>query len=216
MSDSDEQQYAPRRNRKQRPISNEDIESEEPRQVPARASRMGGARRGRRSVLMPPANSLLPERGMTYAVFVSILAGVLDVILSVVITLSNTATYQRVVTEGKNVTISTANVVGGLLCLSLFINVLIFGITGYIVGRAAVKRRLGFVAGAIVGAIAYLASFLVRYIPNYPGNTATSSATNLATIGITLLFLLVASLSGGLISSIGAWLATRKHPYYTA
>ncbi len=161
-------------------------------------------------------SSLLPERGLRYAFIVGSIAGILDVFINIAITLSNTATYQRVVSEGKNITLSTANIVFGLLGLSLFIELLIFGIAGYIVGKVAVQRRLGFLTGMLIGAIAYLVSFLVRYIPNYPGNTATSSATNAATIGISLIFLLISAIIGGLISLLGTWLATRRHPYYTA
>jgi hypothetical protein len=157
---------------------------------------------------------VLPERGLWYASIAGVIAGIFIMIVNIAITLSNTATYQSAVRQGNNISPTTAGVVTGLLCLNLFIELLIFGVTGYLVGRKVVQRRLGFIAGAIGGAIAYLASFLVRYIPNYPGNTATSGATNGATIGIALIFVLVSALLGGLISLFGAWLATRKHPYY--
>ncbi len=160
-------------------------------------------------------SSLLPERSRWYAVIAGILAGVLIMIVNIAITLSNTTTYQSAAHAGSSISQTLAGVETALLCLSLTIELLIFGVTGYIVGRMMVQRRLGFLAGAIGGAIAYLASFLVRYIPNYPGNTATSGATNAATIGFTLIFVLVSALLGGLISLFGAWLATRKHPYYT-
>ena len=161
-------------------------------------------------------SSLLPERGLWYASIAGILAGVLIMIVNIAITLSNTTTYQSAARAGSSISQTLAGVETALLCLSLSIELVIFGVTGYIVGRTAVQRRLGFLAGAIGGAIAYLASFLVRYIPNYPGNTATSGATNAATIGFTLIFVLVSALLGGLISLFGAWLATRKHPYYAS
>ena len=158
----------------------------------------------------------LPERGLWYVVITGIVSGVLIMIVNIAITLSNSGAYQSAARAGSSISPTTAGVVAGLLCLNLFIELLIFGVTGYLVARRVTQRRLGFLAGAIGGAIAYLASFLVRYIPNYPGNTATSSATNGATIGITLIFVLVSALLGGLISFFGAWLATRKHPYYAA
>ena len=161
-------------------------------------------------------SSTVPERGLWYAGIAGIIAGILVMIVNIAITLSNTATYQRAASEGSSVTQATAGIETGLLCLNLFIELLIFGVTGYIVGRGVVQRRLGFLAGVIGGAIAYLASFLVRYIPNYPGNTATSGATNAATIGVVLIFVLISAILGGLISLFGTWLATRKHPYYTA
>lgn len=160
--------------------------------------------------------SMSPERGLWYAGMAGIIAGVLEMLINITITLSNTAAYQRVTSEGNSITQTTAGVVTGLLCLNLFIELLIFGVTGYIVGRTVVQRRLAFLAGTIGGAIAYLASFLVRYIPNYPGNTATSGATNAATLGIALIFVLISAIISGLVSLFGAWLATRRHPYYTA
>ncbi len=162
------------------------------------------------------ASFLLPERRLWYATIAGIVAGVLIMIITIALTLANTATYQRAASEGSSVTQGTAGIVTGLLCLNLFIELLIFGGAGYFVGRTVVQRRLGFLAGAIGGALAYLASFLVRYIPNYPGNTATSGATNAATLGFALLFVLVSAVIGGLISLLGAWLATRRHPYYTS
>lgn len=213
MPDSDEQ-YLPQQ--KLQNASDDFAETDGRSQIPARASRMRGGQRARRFGVASTTNSLLPERGLWYALIAGVVAGLLDVLLNILITVSNAGTYQHLLAEGKNPTLTTANIVGGLLCLSLFINIVIFGVTGYLVGRFAVQRRLGFLAGVLIGAIAYLASFLVRYIPNYPGNTATSGATNLATIGVTLTFLLLSALIGGLISVIGTWLATRKHPYYTA
>ena len=206
MQDSEEEY----RNGK-RPLD-DDIEQEKPSRVPSRSSRVGQSTR----VTTRTSTSSLPERGLWYAGIAGIIAGILVMVFNIAITLSNTATYQSAASEGSHVSQTIAGVETGLLCLSLTIELLIFGVTGYLVGRIAVQRRLGFLAGAIGGAIAYLASFLVRYIPNYPGNTATSGATNGATIGITLIFVLVSALLGGLISLFGTWLATRKHPYYKA
>ena len=159
---------------------------------------------------------ILPERGLWYASIVGIVAGILIMIVNIAITISNTATYQQLAHEGNSPTQATVGIVAGLLCLNIFIELLVFGIAGYIVGRTVVQRRLGFLAGAVGGVIAYLASFLVRYIPNYPGNTATSSGTNVATVVFALIFVIISALLGGLISLFGTWLATRKHPYYAS
>jgi len=208
MQDSEEQ-YPPRRNGSH--SSDDDVEIDEPRQV--RLSRVQST--GGQPIASRPRRSLLPERGLWYAVIAGVLAGILDVCINIAITLLNTGTYQRIASEGNTVTLGTASLATSLLCLNLFIELLIFGFTGYIIGRIVVQRSLGFIAGAVIGAIAYLASFLVRYIPNYPGNTVTSSATNAATLGIAVLFLLISAIIGGLVSLFGTWLATRRHPYYT-
>lgn len=218
MQDSEEQYSSrqPRRNDKSEHKLDDTVVVDEPNEVPARASRSQSRSRTRQSSYTRPAISLLPERGLWYAIIAGVIAGILDVLINIAITLSNSATYQQLIREGKNITLSTATTVFGLLCLSLFIDVIIFAVTGYIVGKISVRRRLGFLAGLLIGAIVYLISFLVRYIPNYPGNTATSGATNAATLGTALLFLLISALIGGLVSLLGTWLATRRHPYYTA
>ena len=214
-----EEQYAsrfPRRNSLPSDKLDDTVVVNEPSEVPARASRTQSRRPMRRAVYTRSATSLLPQRGLSYALIAGVIAGILDVLLNVVIRLSNSTTYQQMVREGNVLTSSTATTVFSLLCLSLLLNIIIFAVTGYIVGKISVRRRLGFLAGMLIGAIAYLISFLVRYIPNYPGNTATSGATNVATLGTALLFLLLSALIGGLISLFGTWLATRKHAYYTA
>ena len=196
MQDSEEH-YIPRQKVNQ--SSDEDVEQEEPSRVPARSSRVTGRQSTeKRRIVSHPPPFLLPERGLQYTLIAGVIGGILDVLVNIAITIPSTARNQ------------TASTIFGLLCLNLFITVLIFGVTGYIVGKFAVQRRLGFLAGAIIGAIAYFVSFLVRYIPSYPGNTVISGATNAATIGIALLLLLLSALLGGLISLFGAWLATRR------
>ena len=217
MQDS-EDQYASRQTQRDPRLGDkldDTVVVNQPSEVPARASRTQSRKATRSNTYTEPTMSLLPQRGLQYALIAGIIASILDILINITITLSNSATYQQMVREGKNTTLSTATTVFGLLVLSLLINIVIFAVTGFIVGKTSVRRRLGFLAGFLIGAIAYLISFLVRYIPNYPGNTATSGATNAATLGIALLFLLISALIGGLISLFGTWFATRKHPYYT-
>ena len=198
MQDSEEQ-YTPRK-RVNRPLDDEDyIEIDEPSRVPARSSRMSGRQStAKRYAVSRTPQPLQTERSLRYALIAGGIGGILDVLLTnVAVGISSITSHQ------------TASALFGLLFLNLFITTLILGITGYIIGRTTLQRRLGFVAGAVIGTIAYFISFLVRYIPNYPGNTTTSSATNVATIGIGLLLLLISALLAGLVSLFGAWLATR-------
>jgi len=67
--------------------------------------------------------------------------------------------------------------------------------SGFIVGRLAVRRQLGFLVGVIIGVIIYLGGFITRYIPGYPGNlNSTSSGPNagatIGAIGLLLIFLM--------------------------
>ena len=89
------------------------------------------------------------------------------------------------------------------------------GVFGVIVGRIAVRRRLGFLAGALAGAVFSLLLFLVGLIPSYPGNLAgTGSTMTTGSLVLALLLLCLGSLGGGLVSLFGTWVVTVKHPHY--
>jgi len=92
-------------------------------------------------------------------------------------------------------------------------------IAGYIIGRVSVQRSLGFLAGFVAGIVTYGISFLLNFIPNYPGHIASSGPANtgivLGGLVVILIFFLIWGVIGGLVSLFGAWLATRRHPYYT-
>lgn len=152
--------------------------------------------------------SLLPSHGLLKALLIGAGAGVFTVLLNVVLTFINTPIFQQARSAGNNITYNTALAVFELQCLNFLVSLLICFAAGFLVGKFAVQRRLGFYAGALVAAITYLASFVVRYIPNYP---AANQATQVVNI---LIFLVVWALIGGLIGLWGARMATGKHPYY--
>lgn len=164
----------------------------------------------------------LPHNRFTKALIVGIAAGLLCAILSVVITLVNSSTYQTYVTSGtqQNVQKAIALTLFGLACLTFGISMLICFIAGFVTGKVAVLRRLGFLTGFVAGAITYALSFLLNYIPGYPTHLASSGVHGLVGVGsgilVSLIFLLLWGIIGGLASLAGAWLATRKHPYYYA
>ncbi len=224
MQDSD-QQYPlrqPQRNGQQPSPQNKSAETapgkpmqpERTQSTPPSTTMRDSQGRSRQRV----SDTSLPQRGLWYALIAGAIAGVLSILLSIAITLVNASTFARQNKEiaAGNLTVNTAAAVAGLGCLTFFIYLIAFFITGYIVGRIAVHRRLGFLAGALAGVILYLISFLTRYIPNYPSNTATSGATNAGTIGLAIVFVLISAIIGGLVSLSGTWLATRQHPYYAA
>lgn len=158
----------------------------------------------------------LPEHGPQYAYIAGAIVGILAILINVLLTLSNGAAFRRAASQGANVAFSTAASLAGLSFLNLLIIAVMLLVMGFIVGRVAVRRRLGFIAGAIAGILASFAIFLERYIPNYPSNTPTSSATNVATLIIALILIIIAAILAGLVSLFGAWIATRRHPYYEA
>ncbi len=178
------------------------------------ASNPGSSRSSRSSRPSFTTSQQLPERDSQYAYIAGIIVGVLAILVNVILTLSNSVAFRQASSQGANATISTAASLAGLSFLNLLIIAVMLLVMGFIVGRVVVRRRLGFIAGAIAGILASLAIFLERYIPNYPGNTPTSSATNVGTLIIALILIIIAAILAGLVSLLGAWIATRRHPYY--
>jgi hypothetical protein len=164
----------------------------------------------------------LPQNRFTKALIVGIVAGLICAIQSVVITLVNSSTYQTYVTSGTQQSVQNAIALTlfGLACLIFSISMLICFIAGFVTGKVAVLRRMGFLTGFVAGAIIYTLSFLLNYIPGYPTHLTSSGVRGLVGVGsgilVSLIFLLVWGVIGGLTSLAGAWLATRKHPYYYA
>lgn len=161
----------------------------------------------------------LPRNRFRNALVIGAIASVLCVAQSIVITLSNASIYHAYDTVKDTAVISAlAFTIFGYAVLTFVINMVILCIAGFIAGKVVVQRRLGFLAGFLAGLIVYASSFTINYIPNYPGvkHTASSTASNGVVVGllVSLIFLLVWGIIGGLVSLLGAWLATRKHPYY--
>jgi hypothetical protein len=162
---------------------------------------------------------VLPPHRFRNALIIGVIAGVCCVAQSIIITLSNTSTYHAFdIAKDTAVKSALAFTIFGFAALTFFISLVILCIAGFIAGKVAVQRRLGFLAGFLAGIIVYATGFITNYIPNYPGvqHTAGSTASNGAIGGflVSLIFLLVWGIIGGLVSLLGAWLATRKHPYY--
>ena len=167
-----------------------------------------------------PYNSQLPQNRFTKALIIGLVAGIICAIQSVVITLLNTSTYRAYVASDTQQTVQNAIVftLFGLACLTFCISMLICFIAGFITGKVAVLRRMGFLTGFVAGGTIYALSFLLNYIPGYPTHLASSGSRGLVGVGggvvVSLIFLLVWGVIGGLASLAGAWLATRRHPYY--
>jgi hypothetical protein len=185
----------------------------------------------KRSIPPPPASTVrqreqatnleLPRQRLRNALIIGAIAGFFCVAQSILITLSNASTYHAFDTSKDTaVKNALAFTIFGYAALTFFISLVILCIAGFIAGKIVVQRRLGFLAGFLAGIIVYAIGFITNYIPNYPGvqHTASSSTGNGIVMGgllVSLIFLLVWGIIGGLVSLLGAWLSTRKHPYYT-
>jgi len=169
-----------------------------------------------------PGNPQLPHNRFIKALIIGIAAGLLCAFQSVVITLVNSSTYQTYLVSGtqQSVQNAVAFTLFGLACLTFGISMLICFLAGFVTGKVAVLRKMGFLTGFVAGAIIYTLSFLLNYIPGYPTHLAGSGVRGLVGVGsgilVSLIFLLVWGVIGGLVSLAGAWFATRKHPYYYA
>src|SRR5581483_10719222 len=153
----------------------------------------------------PPTqrDALLPRRRFSYALIAGALAGILAALLTIIITLLNAGTFhaasQQVAVD--RLTVRTALALAAWELLTFTLSLLIGFFVGLIVGRIAVQRRLGFLAGAIAGAVFSLITFFVDLIPNYPGNlTVNGPITTGGSLVISFPFLCRWSGSGGLVS----------------
>lgn len=181
--------------------------------------RYGAGPLHQRDVATTPA---LPSGRVKNAVIIGVIAGILSIAQSIIITLVNAPIYHAYdVTRDAAVKNALAFTIFGYAALTFFITLLICLIAGFIAGKVCVHRRLGFLTGFVAGVIIDAVSFITRYIPQYPGNQQVSSSginsagTAIGGILVILAFLLVWGIIAGLVSLLGAWIATRKHPFYT-
>jgi uncharacterized membrane protein YfcA len=165
-----------------------------------------------------PAESQLPSNSLLYTFLVGGLTGLVAAFLHIAITFINAPLYNEAAHLADKMSSNMAGTIAALGCLNVFIDLALSFAVGYVVGRIAVLRRRGALAGACFGAVSYLAGFIVRYLPNYPGrmvsDVSPSSGVVFAGIVTSIIILLIYSAMGALLALWGAWSATRKHPYY--
>jgi MFS family permease len=158
-----------------------------------------------------------PTRGRFLVLLIGAAVGFLCVIINVVLTFVNAPIYEAVAHEGSAVTANTYTVFG-LACLNFLIQVLACFLAGFVVGKWLALRKPGFFAGAVTAFVVYVSSFLANYIPGYPGRLTPSTPTSSTAITngtiTVIVFLIVWMAIGGLMSLWGAYVATRRHPYY--
>lgn len=215
----DDQQYPlhqPEGNERHRPFDDDTEDNEGGFQEPVQPGR---GPLHQREIASGPR---LPRGHFGKALIIGVIAGILCAIQSVVITLVNSSSYQAFATSGGQQTVQNALAftLFGLACLTFFVSMLICFVAGFISGKVVVERRMGFLTGFVAGVLTYALSFLLNYIPSYPTHLASSGGRELVGVSggivVSLVFLLVWGLIGGLVSLAGAWLATRRHPYYYA
>ena len=224
QSESNYPLHQPRRNGHRRPPDDDllpedqeydDEEDEEPlpRSRP-RPGRRGIVQHQRERTSTPE----LPPQRLKNTLIAGAIAGVLCMLLSIIITLANASTYHAYdVAKDPAVKSALGFTIFGYNFLLFLISMLICLVTGFIVGKMAIERRLAFLAGFVAGFVVYIVNFMINFIPNYPGSNASGGGGAGAVTGgiiLVIVFLLLWGIVGGLASLLGGWFATRRHPYY--
>lgn len=160
----------------------------------------------------------LPPHKTSLALLIGLIGGVINALIPLAITLANAGVYQQGVREGNNMSLAVASTITALFCLNSLIAMVICGLTGFVVGKIAVRRMLAFYAGAITGALYFILPTLLQYIPGFPGHVTGTAKLSLAANGIlTDLVLLLGSAGiAALLALLGGYIATSRHPYYHA
>jgi hypothetical protein len=218
MRDPDQEYpvHQPRRNGHRHPFddqTDEDIKDREDFREPVPADQ---GPLHQREVSATPQ---LPRAALRKTLLIGAVAGILAALQGIIITFANASLYHTVSTTPQDkLTLSLAQAVFGLFCLTLFISLLIYFVAGFVTGKIVVARRMGFLAGFVAAAVSYILGFLVQQIPGYPNARATGFSGGLVGLsGGLIASLILLAISGGiagLVSLAGAWLATRRHPYY--
>jgi hypothetical protein len=165
-----------------------------------------------------PTQPQLPPQRVRNTLIIAVIAGLLGAIQAIAITIANASLYREGADKASNMPLNVAEAIFGLFCLTSTISLLIYLVAGFVIGKVAVERRMGFFGGFVAGLLAQGLGFLTQYIPGYPGVVNSGFSGGLAGFSgglITALVLaLLIGLVAGLVSFLGARLATRRHPYY--
>lgn len=172
-----------------------------------------------------PEQPELPRGRLKITLLIALVAGIIASLINIVVTLVNAGLYNKAA-ESQYVAHPTAMPIGIatqifiLFLLTSVISGVIYFIAGFVTGKIAVSRRMGFLCGFVAGAITQVIGYVVQHFPNYPGTV--SSGTTVGLPGITggtlvaLILVVVVGLITGLVSFLGSWLATRRHPFYVS
>ncbi|MBX5451574.1 YrzE family protein [Thermogemmatispora sp.] len=166
-----------------------------------------------------PSQPELPRGRLVPTLIIGGVAGLLCAVENIAIVLFNASLFANAERLASQNAYQLAVSITTLCGLVIFISLVICAVAGFIVGKVAVRRSFGFLAGFVAGLLYYLgAVFLPNSIPGFPTNApATGNATFGGVVGgivVTIIFMLLLGLLEGLAALFGAWLATRRHPYY--
>lgn len=208
--------HQPQRGSRRRPPEEHDYKEDlDDQDAPAE----GAATRSRYAAVASPAVRL-PRHRWRDTLIIGVIAGFLCIAQNIIVTLRNAPSYHAY-------EVATSTTVQNALAFTIFvIGLQVFGITllicliaGFVAGRLAVRRSLGFLTGFIAGVLFDGSVIITHYIPGYPGNQhggapASNIGSLLGGVAFAAVVLIATGIIAGLFSLLGSWIATRRHPYY--
>lgn len=163
----------------------------------------------------------LPHGHARNALIIGAVLGILTSVQGIILTIKNAGVYQEAAKFVNNPSAMPAGIaasVFGIFVLGLVISLVIYLLGGLIIGKISVHRRWAFIGGFVGGVVSALIGDVLKLIPAYPnaGNTGMSSSVLGVGGGLValLISLVLLGLLAGAICLLGAWLMTRRHPYY--
>jgi hypothetical protein len=161
----------------------------------------------------------LPRGHATKALIGGLILGGLVSLQGVILTYKNADLYR----EAAKYTMTTmptslALSIFWIFLLGLGISLVIYLLGGLIIGKIAVRRRWAFIGGFVGGVFSSLIGAGLKYIPGYPNGGTGSGVTSPLGVGQGLVALIIGvivlGVVAGLVTLLGSWVVTRRHPYY--
>ncbi len=163
----------------------------------------------------------LPRGHARKALIIGAILGVLVSAQGIFLTLKNAAIYKeaaKYLSDPSKMPTGLTATMFGILALGLGISTLIYVIGGLIIGKVAVHRRWAFIGGFVGGLVSGIIGAILKQIPAYPNAGNTGFSGNPLGMGGGLVALLISFVLLGILAGalclLGAWLTTRRHPYY--
>lgn len=162
----------------------------------------------------------LPRGHARKALITGVVLGALVSLQGILLTLKNADTYREAAkyVQSNNMPLSLASAIFGIFVLGLVISAVIYLIGGLIIGRISVHRRWAFIGGFVGGVVSSIIGDILKLIPSYPNASNTGMSGGLLGLGGGFVALIISAVIlgviAGLICLLGAWITTRRHPYY--
>ena len=163
----------------------------------------------------------LPRGHGRKALIIGVILGLLVTVQGVALTFKNADLYRQAakyVNDASKMPNGIAFSILGVYLLSLLISFLIYIIGGMVIGRVSVHRRWAFIGGFVGSIISSAIGAILQLIPAYPNAGNTGFSGGLLGLGGGFTALLIGFILGGVLAGaccmLGAWITTRRHPYY--